>query len=150
MLGLAPRLPITITLLTAMTTNLLVRLRPLPVHRAGRVCFAFITAKIFRAALSQKLEGRAQISGTRERSGRQAVPEQRGPKGWRGVLAQQTPPNRGHAFGFENDCCDWLSLGSASPRALRFGPGARMIGRAGTEMRRMRRCRDQSNPTSIT
>src|SRR5713226_7107106 len=38
MLGLAPRLPITITLLTAMTTNLLVRLRPLPVHRAGRVC----------------------------------------------------------------------------------------------------------------
>src|SRR5260370_8255237 len=86
MLGLAPRLPITITLLTAMTTNLLVRLRPLPVHRAGRVCFAFITAKIFRAALSQKLEGRAQISGTRERSGRQAVPEQRGPKGWRGVL----------------------------------------------------------------
>src|SRR5260370_41214999 len=57
MLGLAPKLPITITLLTAMTTNLLVRLRPLPVHRAGRVCFAFITAKIFRAALSQKTGG---------------------------------------------------------------------------------------------
>src|SRR6266851_6433381 len=150
MLGLAPRLPITITLLTAMTTNLLVRLRPLP-DSSGRACvLCFHHAKIFRAALSQKLEGRAQISGTRERSGRQAVPEQRGPKGWRGVLAQRPPPNRGHAFGFENDCRDWLSLGSASPRALRFGPGARMIGKAGTEMRRMRRCRDQSNPTSIT
>src|SRR5712692_11698206 len=41
MLGLAPRLPITITLLTAMTTNLLVRLRPLPVHRAGRAALCF-------------------------------------------------------------------------------------------------------------
>jgi len=74
-------------------------LRYLPVHRAGRVRFAFITAKLFRAALSQKLEGRAQISETRERSGRQAVPEQRGPKGWRGMLAQRTPPNRSHALG---------------------------------------------------
>jgi len=58
-----------------MTTNLLVRLGPLPVIGQGVLRFAFITAKIFRAALSQKLEGRAQISGTRERSGRQAVPE---------------------------------------------------------------------------
>jgi len=45
-----------------MTTNLLVRLRPLPVIGQGMLRFAFITAKIFRAALSQKLEGRAQIS----------------------------------------------------------------------------------------
>src|SRR5713226_3668972 len=52
MLGLAPRLPITITLLTSMTANLLVRLRPLPVHRAGRAALSFHSrANFFRAAL---------------------------------------------------------------------------------------------------
>ena len=33
----------------------------------------------------------------RERSGRQDVPERSGPKGWRGVLAQRTPPMRAAA-----------------------------------------------------
>src|SRR6266851_5757080 len=150
MLGLAPRLPITITLLTAMTTNLLVRLRPLPVHRAGRVCFAFITAKIFRAALSQKTgwpsadfwDARAKRAAGRAGATR--------PEGLARRASAATATEQGSRFWVENDCCDWLSLGSASPRALRFGPGARMIGKAETEMRRMRRCRDQSNPTSIT
>src|SRR5260370_21838293 len=39
MWGLAPRLPITITLLTDMTTNLLARLRPLPVIGQDALCF---------------------------------------------------------------------------------------------------------------
>ena len=33
----------------------------------------------------------------RERSGRQDVPERSGPKGWRVVLAQRTPPMRAAA-----------------------------------------------------
>src|SRR5713226_9488152 len=57
MLGLAPRLPITITLLTAMTTNLLVRLRPLPVIGQGVLRFAFNTAQLFSARPSQKPTG---------------------------------------------------------------------------------------------
>ena len=62
-LGLAPRLPTTITLLTAMTTNLLVRLRPLPVIGQGVLRFVFITAQLFSARpLHPELEGRAQIS----------------------------------------------------------------------------------------
>jgi hypothetical protein len=51
------------------------------------VCALLSSPRRFSARPShKKLEGRAQISETRERSGRQAVPEQRGPKGWRGVL----------------------------------------------------------------
>src|SRR5216684_6164743 len=74
------------------------RLRPLPVHRAGRAALPSSPRK-FSARPSHKTEeGRAQISKTRERSGRQDVPEQRGPRfllgGWRGVLAERTPPNR--------------------------------------------------------
>ncbi len=53
MLGLAPKLPITITLLNDMTTNLLVRLRPLPVIGQGVLRFAFITAQLFSARTSQ-------------------------------------------------------------------------------------------------
>src|SRR5271155_1364647 len=33
----------------------------------------------------------------RERSGRQDVPQRSGPKGWRGLLAQRTPPMRAAA-----------------------------------------------------
>src|SRR5229473_3135806 len=82
MLGLAPRLPITITLLTAMTTNLLVRLRPLPVHRAGRAALSFHSrANFFRAALTPRTGGPCADFWMRERSGRQDVPERKRPKG---------------------------------------------------------------------
>src|SRR5258708_13613422 len=48
-LGLAPRLPITLTLLTDMTTNLLVRLRPLPVIGLVLLRFYFFPRHIFAA-----------------------------------------------------------------------------------------------------
>jgi hypothetical protein len=56
------------------------------------VCALLSSPRKFSARPShKKQEGRAQISKTRERSGRQAVPEQRGPKGWRGVLVWCPP-----------------------------------------------------------
>src|SRR6266849_3995433 len=79
MLGLAPRLPITITLLTAMTTNLLVRLRPLPVHRAGRAALSFHSrANLFprgpytsnRRAVRRFLDARAERAAGRARAKR--------------------------------------------------------------------------------
>src|SRR5229473_5665070 len=79
MLGLAPRLPITITLLTAMTTNLLVRLRPLPVHRAGRAALSFHSRANFfprgpytsnRRAVRRFLDARAERAAGRARAKR--------------------------------------------------------------------------------
>src|SRR5271168_3839976 len=72
--GLAPRLLITITLLTDMTTNLLVRLRPLPVHRAGRVALCFHSRANFfprgpynlnRRAVRRFLDARAERAAGR-------------------------------------------------------------------------------------
>ncbi len=137
------------------------RLRPLPVHRAGRAALPSSPRK-FSARPSHKTEeGRAQISKTRERSGRQAVPEQRGPQSFlmwgmarRASVANAT--ERGSGFGLKNDCCHWLSFGSvasvdAAPlRALRFALGTRMIGKSRIGMRRMRRWPGQDNRTSIT
>src|SRR5216683_1704926 len=88
MLGLAPRLPITITLLTAMITNLLVRLRPLPVHRAGRVALCFHHRENFFSArpLHLEQEGRAQISRCASGAGGRTCQSESDPKGWHGVL----------------------------------------------------------------
>jgi len=50
--------------------------------RQGVLRFAFITTQFFSARPSQpEQEGRAQIPQTRERSGRQAVPQRSGPNG---------------------------------------------------------------------
>jgi hypothetical protein len=62
MSGLAPKLPITITLFTDMTTNLLVRLR-FPFIGQGVLRFAFTPAPIvFRAALTLLIGSQTQIS----------------------------------------------------------------------------------------
>src|SRR5260370_30941453 len=75
MSGLAPRLPITITLLTDMTTNLLVRLRPLPVIGQDALCF-HSRANLFprgpytsnRRAVRRFLDARAERAAGRARA----------------------------------------------------------------------------------
>ena len=59
----APKLPITITLFTDMTTNPFIRLRLLPVIAQSGLRLAFITAQFFpRGSLTTELESRTQIS----------------------------------------------------------------------------------------
>src|SRR5216683_8365402 len=95
MSGLAPRLPITITLLTDMTTNLLVRLRPLPVIGQGVLRFAFITAQLFSARpLHPEMEGRAQIPRCASGAGGRTCHSEAARMGWRVVLAKRAPPLR--------------------------------------------------------
>ena len=127
MSGLAPRLPITITLLTDMTTNLLVRLRPLPVIGQGVLRFVFIHRANFfprgpytsnRRAVRRFLDARAERAAGRARAKAARM-------GWRGVLAQRTPPMRAAAkrrrrrvkVGLR-DGREWRSLRSLSGRLI--------------------------------
>ena len=97
--GLAPRLPITITLLIAIDYYLRSRLlRPLPVIGQGVLRFAFIPAQFFSARpLHLEQEGRAQISRCASGAGGRTCQSEAARKGWRGVLAQRTPPMRAAA-----------------------------------------------------
>ena len=65
---------------------------------SGRTRFAFITAPIFSARPSHnEQEGRAQISRCASGAGGRTCQSESGPKGWRGLLAQRTPPMRAAA-----------------------------------------------------
>jgi len=72
-----------------MTTNLLVRLRPLPVIGQGVLRFVFITAQLFFARPSHpEQDGRAQISRCASGAGGRTCHSEAARTGWRGLLVE--------------------------------------------------------------
>jgi len=87
--------------------------------------FAFIPAQLFpRGPLKTELEVRAQISRCASGAGGRTCQCESGPKGWRGLLAEGTPPMRDR----EVDQAKRVKAGEAEEKEIDRGSGRKFMG----------------------